>query len=246
MRILCDVVVQSDVQPSVVVKHNKATLALTWHPPNKAGSELFLIIFSNQNKGTGERFRVKGNLEKVFDRFAGEGKVTLSLKEPRKSLLVKTNDPLQLKSFMSTLKLALQCNKGDRNKIGLSSAAVTAIPQKSQPVTKMIILHRGDFPINGLPRTLKQLVINSIGRCRVDMQITYLKHLTVLNLSDNSITKIPKPVGDMRLVELDLSQNDLGNEREGCDWKWLRGVTLQQTLKKLNLSRNKVMPRYTI
>lgn len=239
MKILCDVVVQNNAQPSAIVRHPKATLAIGWHPPNTENSELFLILFGNKNKAGGTRYKVKGNLQKVFSRFLHEGKLTLAFKEPDQSLQLKT-DPIQLKSFLSVLKLALDCNKEERNKIGLSTVAVTPITQKSHPVSKLTILNRGDFPIKGLPRTLTSLAINGIRRCRVDMQITYLKHLTVLNLSDNCITKIPKPIGDMRLVEIDFSRNDLGNETEGCDWKWLSGVNIQSSLRMLNLSGNKV------
>lgn len=240
MRILCDITILNNNQPQASVKHTKATLAISWHPPNKENSELFLIIFTNKNKHqSSQKFRVKDNLAKVFSRFADEGKLTLAFKEPNQSLQIRT-DPVQLKSFLSTLKLALNCTKEERNKIGLSSVAVTAIATKAHPVTKLTIINRGDFPTKGLPRTLTHLSINGIGRCRIDMQIVYLKQLQVLNVSDNSITKVPKPIGDMNLREINLAKNDLGNTEFGCDWKWLRGENLQKSLRTLILSDNKV------
>lgn len=240
MRILCDITVLNNSQPQAGVKHSKATLAISWHPPNKENSELFLILFTNKNKHQStQKYRVKDNLEKVFSRFADEGKLTLSFKEPNQSLQVRT-DPVQLKSFLSTLKLALNCKKEERTKIGLSTVAVQAIASKAHPVTKLTILNRGDFPTKGLPRTLTHLSITGIGRCRIDMQIVYLKQLQVLNVSDNCINKVPKPLGDLRLRELNLAKNDLGNPENGCDWKWLRGENLQRSLTTLTLSANKV------
>lgn len=240
MRILCDITVLNNAQPQSSVKHSKSTLALTWHPPNKENSELFLILFTNKNKHqSSQKFRVKDNLAQVFSRFADEGKLTLAFKEPNQSLQIRT-EPILLKSFLSTLKLALNCSKEERNKIGLSTVAVQAITPKAHPVTKLTILNRGDFPTKGLPRTLTHLHINGIGRCRIDMQIVYLKQLQVLDVSDNSITKVPKPIGDLLLKELNLGSNDLGNPETGCDWKWLRGENLQKSLRTLVLSKNKL------
>lgn len=240
MRILCDITVLNNNQPQANVKHTKATLAISLHPPNKENSELYLIIFTNKTKHqSSQRYKVKDNLTKVFSRFADEGKLTLQFQEPNQSLQIRT-DPTQLKAFLSTLKLALNCSKEERNKIGLSSVAVTAIASKAHPVTKLTILNRGDFPTKGLPRTLTQLNINGIGRCRIDMQIVYLKQLQVLDVSDNLITKVPKPLGDMNLKELNLAKNNLGDVDHGCDWKWLRGENLQRSLRSLNLSDNKL------
>lgn len=243
MRILCDITVLNNNQPQASVKHTKTTLAISLHPPNKENSELYLIIFTNKNKHqSSQKYRIQDNLTKVFSRFADEGKLTLVFKEPNQSLQIRT-DPMQLKAFLSTLKLALNCSKEERNKIGLSSVAVTAIATKAHPVTKLTILNRSEFPTKGLPRTLTQLNINGIGRCRIDMQIVYLKHLQVLNVSDNLITKVPKPIGDLNLRELNLSKNDLGNPVSGCDWKWLRGENLQRSLRTLSLAENKVSRR---
>lgn len=238
MRILCDITVLNNSQPHASVKHTKATLAITQHPPNKENAELFLIIFTNKNKHqASQRFKVQDNLSKVFSRFAEEGKLTLAFKEPNQSLQIKS-DPMQIKAFLSTLKLALNCNKEERNKIGLSTFAVTAINTKAHPVTKLTIHHRGDFPTKGLPRTLIQLSINGISRCRIDMQIVYLKQLQVLDVSNNVITKVPKPIGDMNLRELYLAKNNLGSPEN--DWKWLRGENLQKSLRILDLSQNYV------
>ena len=237
MRILCDLTILNNSQPGVSVKHTKATVAISVQPPDK---ELYLIIFTNKNKHQStQKYRIQENLVKVFNRFADEGKLTLAFKEPNQSLQIKT-DPLQLKAFLSTLKLALNCSKEERNKIGLSSIGVTAIAAKARPVTKLSIYNRGDFPTKGLPRTLTELTISGIGRCRIDMQIVYLKQLQILDVSDNCITKVPKPIGDLNLKELNLSKNDLGNPENGCDWKWLKGENLQRSLRVLHIAENKV------
>lgn len=74
----------------------------------------------------------------------------------------------------------------------------------------------------------------------MDSQILYLKHLTHLNLSDNSITTIPKPLGELHLIDVNLSGNVLGSEIEGCDWKWLEGIGVTKSLITLDLSNNYV------
>lgn len=242
MRILCDITVLSNnVQPPTSVKHAKATLAISWHPPNKPESELYLILFKNKHQST-QKFRIKDNLCRVFNRFADEGKLTLSFKEPNQSIQIKA-DPVQLKQFLSTLKLALNCRKEERNRIGLSSLAVTAISTKSHPVTKLTIVNRSDFPTKGLPRTLTHLYINGIRRCKIDIQITFLKQLQVLDVSDNCIAKVPKPIGDMSLRSLNLARNNLGHPLDGCDWRWLGGENLQKSLTTLNLGENNVSSR---
>lgn len=74
----------------------------------------------------------------------------------------------------------------------------------------------------------------------MDSQIFFLKNLTSLNLSDNVISEIPKQLGDLRLADIDLSKNSLGEVSVGKPWQWLEGRPLQESLVSLNLGGNKV------
>lgn len=82
--------------------------------------------------------------------------------------------------------------------------------------------------------------INGIRKHRIDTQILDLINLTVLNLSDNSIESIPKRLGELPLVELDLSRNALNKANYFKDWDWCDGHIIRRTLQTLILSDNKV------
>lgn len=46
-------------------------------------------------------------------------------------------------------------------------------------------------------------------------------------------------LGDLRLVQLDLSNNRLGKSN-ACDWDWLDRPSIKSSLQNLNLSENEV------
>lgn len=58
-------------------------------------------------------------------------------------------------------------------------------------------------------------------------------------MSNNCIEHLPKRLGDLRLVQLDLSANKLANTTLS-DWDWLDGSSIKSTLQALNLSDNSV------
>lgn len=75
---------------------------------------------------------------------------------------------------------------------------------------------------------------------RVNSQIFFLKNLTSLSLSDNVIKEVPKQLGELRLAEIDMSKNSLGEMTGSKQWQWLEGRLLQASLVSLNLSGNNV------
>lgn len=105
-------------------------------------------------------------------------------------------------------------------------------------VTKLIITERKDFPSKGFPRTLKELHITDVGCLQMPIGVLNLTNLTFLNLSNNQITKIHKSLGNIRLSQLIVSNNKLGDGEN--DWQWLNGKNLQSSLHLLNLSGNKL------
>lgn len=155
MKIICDVTVINRIQPNVPRTSQNATLAIGVHPPgNKDNSELFIILFTKQNK-TGTRYKVKDNLNKVFTRFLDHGKITLSFKIPDHDIQVKC-DKIQLKGFLQVLKLGIE----DKSKVKqLSSLSCVAVSAKAIAPTKFVIKRRGEYPIKGFPRTISTLFV---------------------------------------------------------------------------------------
>lgn len=84
-----------------------------------------------------------------------------------------------------------------------------------------------------------QFQINGVRKCSIDSQILSLNNLQILNMSNNCIEHLPKRLGDLRLVQLDLSGNKLANTNSN-DWDWLDGSSIKSTLQTLNLSDNSV------
>lgn len=157
MKIICEISVHNRLAPHVKSRSQQSTLALGYHPPNtKDADNLFIIHFSTTNK-TGTRYKVKRNIEKVFTKFVGDGKTTISFKQPSHDLMIRC-DPIQLKCFLKTFKLAME---GKADAIGLSSLAVTPVPQKSIPVKKLTILAPSDYPVKGLPMSLVELNVSA-------------------------------------------------------------------------------------
>ncbi|XP_037821498.1 leucine-rich repeat protein 1 [Lucilia sericata] len=239
MKILCETqVINRLTQTSKAPRMVKATLAVGFNTSAKDSNgqskkDLEIIHFTPQDK-TGKRYKVKNNIEKMFTKFLKDGKATISFIQPAENLMIKC-DPIQLKGFLQTLKLGLEGK--DSINLRMNIAAATAIPQKSQPQTKLSVLNRGDYPTKGFPRTLKSLTISGIQLCKVTYEVCSLRNLTMLNLSFNTIEKIPNEMGRLQLTELHLNNNNLGDKN--C-WQWLQGKNLQESLRELDLSANKL------
>lgn len=169
-------------------KYVQATLALGKQP--KTENDFFILYFSTTNK-KGTKYRLNSNLKQVFTRCINEGKSTISFEDPPHDLYLKC-EAIQLKCFMRLLKNCLSGNANALQLASLSSLSVTAV--ENVP-TKLSIQDRSQFPKNGLPRTLKSLHINGIKMCNFRREILLLKHLTVLDLSNNEIEKLPAEFG---------------------------------------------------
>lgn len=235
MKIVCEACVQNRLAPHVKIRRQQSTIAIGLHPPgSKDPDNVFIIHFSASNKN-GTRYKIRRNIEKVFTTYINDGKTTISFKSPEHNLQILAN-PLQLKNFLTVLKLAVE-GKIEPQKLGLSTLAVTAVPKSNLPVKKMTILKPSEYPVKGLPRTLEALVMSGIRKHSIDTQILNLAHLRVLQMNNNCIPRIPKKLGEMHLTELDLSQNNLGVSDFFKDWSWCDGP-IRKTLQNLNLSSN--------
>lgn len=235
MRIVCEASVQNRLAPNVIPRLQQSTVAVGIHPPNsKDPDNVFIIHFSTTNKN-GTRYKIKRNIDQVFTKFVTDGKTTISFKQPQHNLQIRC-DPVQLKCFLRTLKMAIE-GKAPQN-LGLSSLAVTAVPQKNLPMKKMTITKPSEYPMKGLPRTLQTLIVTGLGKHSIESQILNLSQLRVLHLTKNSIGKVPKKLGEMQLVELDLSENRL-DKATNKDWDWANGP-IKHTLQTLNISVNRL------
>lgn len=164
MKLLCDTIVRCRSTQTGGGRNIKSTIALGQYPPAgqqnvPAATNVFIIIFTAVNK-TGTRYKLTKNIHRVFTKFVNEGKATISLLQPDHDILIHTGDSLQLKCFLQKMRIALD-GKADQNRVGLSSLAATAIPQTAHPITKMVIQRRSDYPVRGLPRTLKTLTVST-------------------------------------------------------------------------------------
>lgn len=156
MKIICETAAFNRQAPNVKPRYQQSTLAMGYHPPGTTDLDnLFMINFSSANK-TGTRYKVKRNIEKVYTRFANEGKTTIAFKLPTHDLQIKC-DPVQLKLFLNELRNALE---GKPHETRLTSLAVTGVPKKAMPVLKLNISKPSDYPVRGLPRTLQQLQVS--------------------------------------------------------------------------------------
>lgn len=81
--------------------------------------------------------------------------------------------------------------------------------------------------------------VNGIRKSSLDSQILSLNNLQILNMSNNHIDHLPNRLGDLPLVQLDLSNNRLGKSVLS-DWDWLDKQRIKSSLQNLNLSNNDV------
>ncbi|XP_026750029.2 leucine-rich repeat protein 1 [Galleria mellonella] len=241
MKLICQIFIINRLYSNLNIRCNgkylKSTLALGQDPIIK--NEYFLIHFSSVNK-TGTKYRVK-NIKQVFVKYLSEGKATLRFEEPPHDLCIK-GETIQLKCFMRLLKSCVSGDTKERHLPNLSNISVTT---KESVPTKLIINDRSEFPSKGLPRTLETLHIVGLKLCNFRREILLLKHLVVLDLSNNEIETIPAEFGRMpSLCELHLANNKLGVNGK-IDWRWLFGPQLIKMLKLLDLSGNnlKYLPK---
>lgn len=214
-------------------KHVKSTIALCRHPKNE--NDFMLIHFTAQNK-VGTKYRLTDNVQSVLTRFVNEGKATIQFKEPTHDLFIKA-DTIQLKGFLHLLRRALE-KKISGNELTLSSMSVTPVSNKNIAPKKLIVKSRSELPMKGFPRTLEFLCINEIRLCKLCIGVLQLQKLRVLDISDNCIEYLPPELNRLPLEDVNIAGNDLGKGTLK-QWGWIGGGLIK-TLKKLNLSNNKL------
>lgn len=236
MKLQCQVEVINTTQSNLNLRRNskyvKSTLALGREP--KGDDEFFILHFSTVNK-SGTKYRVK-NIKQVFVKYINDGKSTIRFNDPPHDLCIKS-ESLQLKCFLRMLK---SCLSGDGRALKLAPFANLSVTVRDQAPTKLIIKDRSEFPSKGFPRSLESLYMCGLKLCNFRREILMLKHLTILDLSQNEIERLPVDLGRMpNLSELYLQNNQLGS-KQNVDWRWLHETQIAKTLKLLDLRSNQL------
>lgn len=138
-------------------------------------------------------------------------------------------DPAKLKELLSIMKLTPQ----ERNQVDLAPLDPVKLRYLDKPKSKLVVKSRSTYPFRGFPPSLESFEAVSISLNRVDLRLLQLKHLRVLDLSNNSITSLPEALKDMQLVELKLAGNKLLSISE-----LLCSGEVAISLKLLDLARN--------
>lgn len=81
--------------------------------------------------------------------------------------------------------------------------------------------------------------VNDIRKYSIDSQVLSLFNLRILDMSNNRIESIPKRLGELPLVRLNLSKNCLRKARYK-DWLWIENATIKSTLQYIDLSENQL------
>nr|CAD7402550.1 unnamed protein product [Timema cristinae] len=239
MKITGNILVSNRALPSLSIsskgRAQRSSLIIGRMPEKE--SEIFLLHQTASNK-SGTKYKVTGNIENVFVKFINEGKASIRLKIPPVDLCINCDDALSLKGFLRTLKLGLE----DKNAIKTSILSTSSVLKTiAKPKTKLCIYKKSDYPVlEGFPRTLETLEINSISQTRFDERLLRLSKLQELNLSHNKLTSLPEALGMMPCLKiLHLENNCLGENI--FDWRWMNGSHIAKTLRLLDLSDNKMM-----
>uniref|UniRef100_A0A182MTC1 PIF1/LRR1 pleckstrin homology domain-containing protein n=1 Tax=Anopheles culicifacies TaxID=139723 RepID=A0A182MTC1_9DIPT len=249
MKLFCKTCTINRTVPGDKRAFTKTVLAIGKGSERKADdTKIMLITCASKN---GIKYNVLNNINKIFTRFLDEGKATISFIMPAHDVQIES-DPIHLIAFLKVLKLVL--TGGDQPGKMSQSTTNPCLPSASLRLpcltvgnkktsilsspsvlsTKCVITKRKDYPIKGFSRLLVTLQISNIKLTRFDSQILLLPKLRNLCLSTNCIRTLPRALGQLRLSELDLSDNNLA----GDSWEWLLEPNIQSSLLVLNISNN--------
>lgn len=188
---------------------------------NSANKSVELSLANARNK-TGAKYRVTDNIEQVFSKFIGEGKLTLRFKQPPHDLCF-SGKPEQVAKILSIIR-----GKDDQLKKG--TLCPLLLNKVVVPKTKLNITSRADYPVTTtFPETLTTLKvlkyfclflgscyksfpwqINGIALKKLDRRILRLQVLEILDLSDNQISTLPEDISPLKkLKQLNLSKNEI-------------------------------------
>eukprot|EP00058_Branchiostoma_floridae_P025031 XP_002610521.1 hypothetical protein BRAFLDRAFT_260421 [Branchiostoma floridae] len=242
MRLICTVEVNNRLCPSHNLASSKskgrgghATLTLGRKPGSDSKEGMVFLMMCTAKDKTGTKYKLKGNVGQIFGRFVQEGKATIRFHQPEHDICISKADPINLKALLSAVKLAHHGQEMSRAQVSTLTPARAS--QVEPPKTKMTVSKRKDYPLTkSFPSSLLELRINHCTLNRVDTRILGLKHLKLLDMSDNNIRILPETIGELKcLADLNMSNNQL-TELPG---KFFQS-TLRNSLQSVDLSHNQL------
>ncbi|XP_030071186.1 leucine-rich repeat protein 1 [Microcaecilia unicolor] len=240
MKLQCEVEVINRMLPTYGMKNRgrgtQAVLSIGRQQEKVPGrASTVCLMICTQKDRVGSKYKLKENIEQFFTKFVEEGKATVRLKEPTVDVCLSKANVSTLKTFLSAVKLAHQGNVAEKLPLSILTPAKTS--EVTKPKTKLSIVSKQDYPLTqSFPYSLEQLQVSYCKLARVDMRMLCLKKLRKLDLSHNSIKKLPVTVGDLvHLQEFILHDNRLEVFPEV-----LCSSTLQRSLQSLDLSQNRL------
>ncbi|XP_034289218.1 leucine-rich repeat protein 1 [Pantherophis guttatus] len=236
MRLPCDVVVVSRLLPSAGMRApGRAARALLALGKATGGDGGVCLLVSTARHRPGAKYQLKENIDQLFTKFVDEGKATVRLKEPAVDICLSKASVSELRTFLYAVKLAHQGTKEET--LPLSKLVSPKASEVEKPKTKMTITSKKDYPLTrNFPYSLEYLQASYCKLARIDMRMLCLRSLRKLDLSHNSIKKLPATIGDLVcLQELNLQDNHLESFNVA-----LCNSTLKKSLQSLDLSQNKI------
>lgn len=167
MRVPCMTSVVDRNHPEHKTRTLKSVISIGYRQRTGENSEMFLL-HQNQLQKSGQKYKIKLNVMKVFTKFIHEGKATISFKEPPHDLLIQC-DKIQLMALMSTFRMGLsgdpnfskfqlaESNSNSR-KLKLPQLVETKFSIKNRVDRIMSIKNRSDLD-KGIPRTVENLTV---------------------------------------------------------------------------------------
>lgn len=210
---------------------------------DKSPNPVTYILVCTSAKPSGAKYRVTGNVERLFTNFVDDGKATIRIREPMHDLIISKADVAELRQFLCLLRQVLRGEK-------LDQSLFSAPPGKVLPVKlKMAVRSRSQYPPNGFPPTLQKLTIRWCELSCIGRDVLALGNLAYLNVNENRLKTLPRELNSLPLRHLVA----VGNEIEVLPDELFKR-RLRTTLEHLDISSNQLtllpdtmsgMPRLT-
>lgn len=189
---------------------------------------IYLLLCTAKNPA-GTKYKIYGNVERLFTKCVTQGKATIQLREPKHNLIISKADVSELRRFLELINLA-------HHGKDLDQSAFSGPPSKVTPTKEtLVVRHRRNYPSGGFPKTLKTLTVEGCPLARLGHDILALGNLCSLTLVGNGLKTLPLQMSNLPLQKLVVSQNNI----ERLPPELFEGQLLN-SLQYLDISENKL------